>query len=902
MITPAILALALAASPVPIQEGAVPAAFEPAPLEVGLATFHRRVLPNGLQALVVDTPHPTDAARTSVFMVVGVGSGAEGASQSGLAHLVEHALFTGTAATGTDAHEAQLVQWGAESNAYTRDDYTVYYDHGFDRAHLSVVLGMEADRLRGLTWDRDAFLHERYRLDREERGAFTESDGRRELLEAAVLGGRPYAAGVRDAEGRTLAPQLAVDAARAFYDQWYHPRNTAVVVAGRVDPAETLDAIEAAFGALPAGPPPPAMPGGTSARRGGEVRYASSLPEEKRYAAWVGPALWTSDRAALTLAAEVLATRHRGAGHDVWMGGRRHADLFVLGAAGVDAPDVLNALAEELRDDPVTDTELAAAAADLGDDLATIPVHGRPYFSLAATVGIHAVLGDATWPARAGEAFAKVTPADVSAAVERWLDPALCMWVVFEADPDADPDAPEYTLPADPGELAGFAQDAADAGNLDAAIAAYEQLLTMGPDRMNAVIYRYYIGTLKREVGDLEGALAALEEALEIVDYPDVRDLANEIRAELESATPDQPLDQVEDEPMDEVGAAPGSTGDTAMGDGANADDPTPPVASHGVTLVGDLAPEGEAAPAFTGEAAAIMAELELWRERDFTQDLVVEFVLAADAPAEKLNGWYEPDTGRLVVIENDNQAMGRGTLLHEMFHALQDQAFDLTALDARAASAPAPDDAFRAVRALVEGEAMLAVSDLMDYDFEQHTDLPEAGPLDEARFAKIFHYGAGLRFVRHLYGEGGWELVDAAYAHPPLSTTQIMHPDRYLAGVAPHDLAGRFDAPGCECGAPDHDAQVIGEYGLALFLARPESTRAASERVAGRLAGDLLHTVHAPDGSERYVWYLSFYDALAAEEFTSLATDRLGLEAWALDDSGRNVGVRLVDDPVPVE
>ena len=898
MITPAILALALAASPVPVQEGqpsssvpkgSAPAAFEPAPLEVGLATFHRRVLPNGLAAFVVDAPHPMDAARTSVFMVVGVGSGAEGAHQSGLAHLVEHALFTGTAATGTDAHEAQLVAWGAESNAYTRDDYTVYYDHGFDRAHLGAVLAMEADRLRGLTWDRDAFLHERYRLDREERGAFTESDGRRELLEAAVLAGRPYAAGVRDAEGRTLAPRLELEAARAFYDQWYHPRNTAVVVAGRVDPAATLDAIEAAFGALPAGPPPPALPTGTDARRGGEVRFASSLPEEKRHAAWVGPALWTPDRAALTLAAEVLAARHRGAGYDVWMGGRLHADLFVLGAAGAGAAEVLDALAAELRDDPVTDTELAAAAADLGDDLATIPVHGRPYFSLAATVGIHAVLGDATWPARAGAAFAAVTPADVSAAVERWLAPELRMDVVFEADPDADPDAPAFTLPDDPGELAGFAQDAADAGNLGAAIAAYEKLLTLGPDRMNAVIYRFYIGTLKRETGDLEGALAALEEALETVDYPDVRDLANEIRAELEAGG------------AADDGAAVGAPSGAAERNGAAAK-PETLVASHGVTLVGDLAPEGEAAPAFTGEAAAIMAELELWRERDFTQDLVVEFVLAADAPAEKLNGWYEPDTGRLVVIENDNQAMGRGTLLHEMFHALQDQQFGLIALDARASAAPAANDALRAVQALVEGEAMLAVSDLMAYDFEQHTKLPETGPLDEARFAKVFHYGAGLRFVRHLRDVGGWDLVDAAYAEPPLATTQIMHPDRYLAGVAPHDLGGRFEAPGCDCGAPQHPARVLGEYGLALFLARPEATRSASERVSGRLAGDLLHTVHAPDGTARFVWYLSFYDALAADGFTALATDRLGLEVWALDDSGRNVGVRLAADPAPVE
>lgn len=857
------------------QAGAHPPAFQLPPITIGAATFERRTLANGLQAFVVDAP-AEDPDWTAVFMVVGVGSGVEGPATSGLAHLVEHALFTGTATTGTDAHERQLVAWGAESNAYTREDYTVYYDHGFDRAHLATVLQMEADRLRNLTWEREAFLHERYRLEREERGAFTQSEARSELLDAVGLRGRPYAAGVRDAEGRTMGARLTLEQARAFYDQYYHPRNTALVVAGDVDVEATFAAVTAAFGGLPAGPPRPALAFGVQGERGGTARFASSLPSDKTYDVWVGPALWSTDRVALSLAAAVLRERHRQDAEtfDVWMGGRLHADLFGLGVGGSAADARLAALADELVSAPPTPAELADAVADLEGDFASIPIHGRPYFSLAATVGTYAVLGDATWPARYPQALAAITPEMVSAAVATWLAPERRQRVVFEANPDADPSA-ERNLPDDPDALAAIAQDAADAGDLQTAIAAYEKLLTTPLNNMNAVIYRYYVGSLKREAGDLQGALVALDEALAIVDYPDVRDLADEIRAELATGAP-PPLQTEEPAPEAERAAS----------------------ASHTVELVGDLAPEGEAAPAFTQEAAAIMAELEGWRARDFTADLVVEFILAADAPAEKLNGWYEPDTGRLVVIENDNAAMGRGTLLHEMFHALQDQNFGLLELDRRALEGPAPEDAQRALSALIEGEAMYAVAELMDYDFEQHTALPATGALDEARFEKIFHYGAGLRFVRHLHTVGGWDLVDAVWADPPVATTQIMHPDRFLAGVQPRDLSERA-APVCPCGAESHAARVLGEYGLALFLARSEATRARSAALAGRLAGDLCHTVHAEDGSERWVWYLSFLDRVAAKEFAQLAAETLGLEVWSLDDSGLAVGVRLATNPL---
>ena len=988
-------------------------AFDPGTLTVGEHVFLRRTLPNGLQAIAVHEGAGADESAEgktcSIFMVVGAGNRMEGASTTGLAHLVEHAMFTGTRTTGVNQHEKLLVSWGAESNAFTREDYTLYYDHGFPAEHLGTVLEMEADRLVGLTFEEAPFLHERYRLEREEKGAFTQATARGELLDAALFRSSSYGAGVRRADGTTMAVDLPVEVARAFYKQWYHPGNVAVVVAGAVDPEQALDQVEAAFGHLAAGPAP--LPTATEPvqSRGGSLRFASSLPTDKLYHGWVGPSRGDSageatDRMALYLVASVLNERHRGDDGrplSASMGGRMGRDLFLLGVSGEDASDRLVALRAELDSNPVTTEELASAVDDMDGEFTAMAIRARPYFSLAATVGTYAVLGDAALPAEWPMRLAAITADDAAAAITRWLPASNVTSVTFlaaESGVEIVPEGPTRLLPTDTKALAAFAEDAAEAGDLEGAILAYEQLLNREPSKMNAVIYGYYLGELKRDAGDLEGALSSLRAALELVDYPAVRELAEEIEAELaggakstpmelgavaEAAEPAAPTAELPDDVdgLTAFAADAAEVGDTAgaiaayeklltlqptkmnaviygyylgelkrdAGDregaieslnaalevvdypavrelrdelqrdldenpSAATDSPQgaagtseaeanphagqPRLAASGVRAI-STSSTGELAPGFADEANAVLADLEEWRGLAFTDDLVVEFISKEDAYAEDLNGWYEPDTKRLVVVENDNAVMGRGTMLHEMFHALQDQRFDLLKLHVDADDKVHRAEADRALRGIIEGEAMLAVAELMDYDFAQHTALPMEGELDEARFEKVFHYGAGLTFIQALRDAGGWAQVDRAFRSPPANTAQILHPDRYLAGWVSEDLSS-ISKPECSCDEEPRGARVLGEFGLSIFLARDVRTRAESARIAGRLRGDLCYTVHdEKTGQDRWAWYLSFFDELGAADFL-LAAEVLGLESWPLDDSGRRFGILLAVDPLP--
>jgi hypothetical protein len=270
------------------------------------------------------------------------------------------------------------------------------------------------------------------------------------------------------------------------------------------------------------------------------------------------------------------------------------------------------------------------------------------------------------------------------------------------------------------------------------------------------------------------------------------------------------------------------------------------------------------AAPAFAAEPEPILKELEAWRGRGLLADLVVEFVPRAKVGDAKLNGWYEPSTGRLVVVEGAGDAMGRGVLYHELFHALQDQHFDLVRLHELAAGST---DAEHAVSALIEGEAMLAVSELLNYDFEQHAKLPAEGPLDPERFEKIFHYGAGLRFVRALRAAGGWARVDEAFREPPLATAEILHPETFLAGSRAAAEA-ELEQAWTRAALPADRGAPLGEYELQRFLAgAPDQRARAAELAATFVAG---RAKALADG--RAAWYVLARDEAGARALLTAA------------------------------
>jgi hypothetical protein len=172
-----------------------------------------------------------------------------------------------------------------------------------------------------------------------------------------------------------------------------------------------------------------------------------------------------------------------------------------------------------------------------------------------------------------------------------------------------------------------------------------------------------------------------------------------------------------------------------------------------------------------------------------------------------RVGGFYVPQTGRLYVRETGDGLgrYGRLSLVHELEHALADQALGLPT----SSPAPGEGDRARAASAVVEGDAVLTTQRYV-LTLPLHEQVLLAGPsllstlepgttglphfLDQER---AFPYLYGLPFVCALYTEGGWDAVDRAYHRPPTTTAEILFPERYLNGEDPVDPQPVGQLPG---------------------------------------------------------------------------------------------------------
>lgn len=264
--------------------------------------------------------------------------------------------------------------------------------------------------------------------------------------------------------------------------------------------------------------------------------------------------------------------------------------------------------------------------------------------------------------------------------------------------------------------------------------------------------------------------------------------------------------------------------------------------------------------PAWSNEAIAVMADLEKWRGKEFTRDLQVNF-RKQDNPG--LAGWYSFQNKTLVVTTESSNRFGRGVMLHEIFHALQDQNFNLMNLFTQTQTS----DAERALEALVEGEAMLAVSELMNYDFESHARLPLQGAVGEELFEMLFKYKAGMRFVRAVRNAGGWEAVDSAFKNPPQSTSQIYNPEQYIAGKEEIAIKPRLE-PGEEL----QSQQIRGEYQVRLWLARNPQSRMLEEEAGTAYQTDTLAIAKDKNGKSIHRWIIEFDNSAIAQKLSFVA------------------------------
>lgn len=207
---------------------------------------HVRLLDNDLQVIVIPTDYPNIAA---LYIPVAVGSRNEvEPGKSGFAHFFEHMMFRGTENVSAEQYQQILQRAGADQNAYTTDDRTVYHIT-ISKEDLEEVIALEADRFQNLSYSEAAFRTEALAV----LGEYNKNnaDPIQKLLEsqrALAFADHTYRHTTMGFLEDIMVMPDQLEYSHIFFDRFYRPEYTSIVVVGDVDAEEVFDMVERYWG------------------------------------------------------------------------------------------------------------------------------------------------------------------------------------------------------------------------------------------------------------------------------------------------------------------------------------------------------------------------------------------------------------------------------------------------------------------------------------------------------------------------------------------------------------------------------------------------------------------------------------------------------------------------------
>lgn len=204
-------------------------------------------LSNGIKLLVVPN-HKAPIVKHMVWYNVGAVD--EKPGKGGSAHLLEHLMFRGTKNIPGSEFNRILQQNGADSNAFTSQDFTAYHQN-LDISRLELAMYMEADRMQNLKFsptdfetERDIVFQERKQVvENQPLSAFSEN------MQRSLWQDHPYANPVSGTETEIL--NLTPDDVMDIYRRYYAPGNAVVVLAGDIEPETAYRLAEKYYGKVP---------------------------------------------------------------------------------------------------------------------------------------------------------------------------------------------------------------------------------------------------------------------------------------------------------------------------------------------------------------------------------------------------------------------------------------------------------------------------------------------------------------------------------------------------------------------------------------------------------------------------------------------------------------------------
>lgn len=390
---------------------------------------------NGLKVLIIEN-HKAPVATFQVWYRTG--SRNEPAGKSGLSHLLEHMMFKGTPRYGPSVFSKIIQKNGGTDNAYTTQDYTVYFEiSSSDRTMLAFDL--EADRMQNLTLDPKEVLSERS-VVMEERRLRYEDDPQNSLFEEVVAAAykvhpyqRPVIGWMSDLES------IERDDLYKYYKVTYSPNNAVIVIVGDVKTDQIIEHANKSFGHIQSGPlrkstasSEPDQKGERRIllRREAEMPYlliayhTPAFPHEDSYSLAVLSLILSGGKSSRLYKSLVYEKKIALNVDTEYDGFNKDPYLFFLDATVFpekninDVEDALCTEIEKIKNRPPSEQEVQKARNQIE---ASFIMEQDSIYLEAMKYGMFEILGDWRLIDRYLEGIRKVTPEDVTTVVKKYL-------------------------------------------------------------------------------------------------------------------------------------------------------------------------------------------------------------------------------------------------------------------------------------------------------------------------------------------------------------------------------------------------------------------------------------------------------------------------------------------------
>ena len=400
---------------------------------------------NGLRVIVhQDITTPMVAMNT----LYSAGSRFEHPDRTGLAHLLEHLMFSGS--LNIPDFDSPLQLAGGENNAYTNNDIADFYNY-IPSGNIETAFWLESDRMLSPGFSETS-------LDVQKKVVIEEYKQRylNQPYGDVMLLLRPVAYEIHPYRWPTIGmdishlEKITLDDVKAFFMSRYSPDNAILSLAGNIDPDDAIELVNKWFGDIPMRSiPAPVLPAEPEQKSKRIISVERNVPSDLLYKAWHVCGRSDDDFRILDLMTDILSGGESGRLHEIlvrekklfsevnaYLSGDIEPGLLLFYGKPMAGVDIYKAEAEadivinRLRNEFPAEREMEKVKNRFES---TTLMSNLSVLDKAVNLCNFELLGDAGLINSQVDSFRNVTPSQVTQAARKYLSEDNCTTLYYRS-------------------------------------------------------------------------------------------------------------------------------------------------------------------------------------------------------------------------------------------------------------------------------------------------------------------------------------------------------------------------------------------------------------------------------------------------------------------------------------